>query len=66
MIPAENRKELVTYGKESLVDGVNMEWKLCGIMEDLVVQLGACYPIPTTYASQAQLLVMLLKRIGKS
>eukprot|EP00586_Coscinodiscus_wailesii_P013280 CAMPEP_0172509006 /NCGR_PEP_ID=MMETSP1066-20121228/216842_1 /TAXON_ID=671091 /ORGANISM="Coscinodiscus wailesii, Strain CCMP2513" /LENGTH=286 /DNA_ID=CAMNT_0013287289 /DNA_START=60 /DNA_END=920 /DNA_ORIENTATION=+ len=52
---------------EFLVHGVENEGKRCGILEDLVVLLGECSPLPVTYAGGARGMDDLerVKKLGK-
>jgi len=58
---------LGTYCDEFLVHGVENEGKRCGILEDLVVLLGDCSPIPVTYAGGVKDMEDLerVKELGK-
>lgn len=49
-VDRETLTSLSAYCDEFLVHGVEVEGKRCGILEDLVVLLGECSPIPVTYA----------------
>lgn len=65
-----NRETLTllgTYCDEFLVHGVENEGKRCGILEDLVVLLGDCSPIPVTYAGGVKDMEDLerVKELGK-
>ncbi len=67
---AVNRETLTllgTYCDEFLVHGVENEGKRCGILEDLVVLLGDCSPIPVTYAGGVKDMEDLerVKELGK-
>lgn len=59
--------QLGNYCDEFLVHGVEVEGKQCGILEDLVVLLGDCSPIPATYAGGVRSIadMELVKALGK-
>ena len=66
-VTAQTLKELSEYCDEFLVHGVDVEGKQCGILEDLVVLLGAHSPIPVTYAGGVRSLqdLELVERLGR-
>jgi len=59
--------QLGNYCDEFLVHGVEVEGKQCGILEDLVVLLGDCSPVPATYAGGVRSIadMELVKELGK-
>mmetsp|Transcript_4121 Transcript_4121/g.5389 ORF Transcript_4121/g.5389 Transcript_4121/m.5389 type:complete len:275 (-) Transcript_4121:1412-2236(-) len=63
----ETLESLSHYCDEFLVHGVENEGKRCGILENLVLLLGECSPIPVTYAGGVKDLSDLdrVKQIGK-
>ena len=67
-ITKETLEFLSKYCDEFLVHGVDVEGKQCGILEDLVVLLGECSPIPVTYAGGVRSLddMELVKKLGKN
>jgi phosphoribosylformimino-5-aminoimidazole carboxamide ribotide isomerase len=67
LVNRETLTLLGAYCDEFLVHGVENEGKRCGILEDLVVLLGDCSPIPVTYAGGVKDMEDLerVKELGK-
>ena len=65
-VSSESLQTLAEHCAEFLVHGVDVEGKRCGIEEELVALLGACSPIPCTYAGGVRSIqdLELVKRLG--